>query len=107
MGKNCNRYFITSKSNTVFCENLFYEDKTCREIGNQLLQKKKENEEYVYGKYRKIYAKKAMAAKRNPDIPNYSDEYEAWKKKAKKFMNDIRDGRKTYEEFEQWLEINK
>lgn len=102
--KNCNRYFITSKSNTVFCENLFYEDKTCREIGNQLFQKKKENEDYVYGKYRKIYAKKAMAAKRNLDISNYADEYEAWKKKAKKFMNDIRDGKKTYEEFDKWLD---
>lgn len=101
--KNCNQYFITSKSNTVFCENVFTENKSCREIGNQLLQKKKENEDKVYGKYRKLYAKKAMAVRRNPDIKYYADEYESWKKKAKQFMNDIRDGRKTYEEFDKWL----
>lgn len=102
--KNCHRYFITSKTNTVFCENVIAENKTCRDIGNQIAQKKKENEEYVYGKYRKIYAKKAMNAKRNADIQKYQDEYDEWKTKAKKFMKDIRDGKRTYEEFDKWLD---
>lgn len=105
--KNCNRYFITSKSNTVFCENIFSDNKSCREIGNQLLQKKKEREESVYGKYRKMYAKKAMMVKRNPDINSYKIDYDKWKKEAKQFLTNIKNGTKTYEQFEKWLNKNK
>ena len=104
---NCNRYFITSKSNTVFCENIFSDNKTCREIGNQLFQKKKEKEESVYGTYRKMYSKKAMMVKRNPDIESYKIDYDKWKKESKHFLDNIKNGTKTYEQFEKWLEKNK
>lgn len=100
--KNCNRYFLTSKSNTVYCENIFSGTQTCRDIGNQLSQQKKQNNEPVYGKYRKIYAKKAMLLKRNPDIYSVED-FENWKKTAQKFRKDIKNGKKTYEDFDKWL----
>lgn len=105
--KNCHRYFLTSKSNTVYCENVYTGNKTCREIGNELTQKRKEEKEPVYGKYRSIYAKKAVNAKRNSDIQYYQDEYNAWKKTAQDFMEDIRNGKKTYDEFDEWLDENK
>ena len=63
---------------------------TCKEYGIKTSQKRKENEEPVYGKYRQIYAKKAMAVKRNPDIEYYKTNYEKWKKEAKEFINDIK-----------------
>ena len=105
--KNCKRYFITPKSNIVYCDREWEDGLTCKDIGNKLSQKRKQQEEYVYGKYRSIYAKKAMNAKRNPDLKKYIDEYEEWKAIAKQFRNDIKAGKKTYEEFEKWLDENK
>ena len=104
--KNCHRYFLTNKSNTYYCDNIYYQDRTCKDVGNQLSQKRKENKEPVYGKYRSIYANKATLLKRNPDIYSRED-YENWKSTAKQFMNDIKHGKKTYEEFDKWLDKNK
>ena len=41
--------------------------------------------------------------KRNPDIPKYEDDYENYKKKAKNFQNEIKKGKKTYQDFDKWL----
>lgn len=97
--KNCNKYFLTSKSNTVYCENIFSNNQTCREIGKQLTQKKKQEAETVYGKYRKLYARKAMLLKRNPDIYSHED-YDNWRKNAQDFLKDMKEDKKTYEEFD-------
>ena len=104
--KNCHRYFLTNKSNVYYCDNIYYQDKTCKDIGNQLSQKRKESDEPVYGKYRTIYSNKATLLKRNPDIYSRED-YEKWKSTARQFMNDIRHGKKTYDEFDKWLDKNK
>lgn len=105
--KNCNKYFLTKKKNVIFCDNIFEDNKTCKEIGNQNIQKNKEASEPTYGKYRKIYSQKAMLVKRNPDIKSYKEDYDKWKIEAKKFMQDIKNGNKTYEEFDKWLNKNK
>ena len=86
---------------------MFKGKQTCRDIGNQIAQRIKQENDKVYGKYRKIYAKKAMLVNRNPDIEVYKIDYENWKKEAKKFMDAIRSEEKTYKEFDEWLEINK
>ena len=104
--KNCGKYFITSKLNVFYCENIFKNKQTCRSIGINLSQKKKESEQPIYGKYRKIYAQKAMKIKRYPDIPEYKINYEKWKLEAKKFMKDIKNEIRTYEEFDKWLDEN-
>ncbi|MEE0127303.1 MAG: DUF6076 domain-containing protein [Clostridia bacterium] len=104
--KNCHRYFLTSKSNTFFCENIYYEGKKCREVGNQLQQKRKENENPVYKKYRNTFANKATLLKRNPDIYSKED-YENWKEAAQNFKKDIKKGIRTEEEFDKWLDKNK
>ena len=104
--KNCHRYFTTTKSNTYYCDNIYSQNKSCKDVGNQLSQKRKEIKEPAYGKYRSIYSKKATLLSRHPDI--YSREaYEQWKKEANQFMNDIRHGQKTYDEFDKWLDKNK
>ena len=86
---------------------LFKGKQTCRDIGNQIAQRIKQENDKVYGKYRKIYAKKAMLVKRNPDIEVYKNDYENWKTEAKKFMDAIRSEKKTYEDFDKWLDENK
>lgn len=102
----CGKYFFSDKNNTLYCNGKYAEDITCKEYGIKTSQKRKENEEPVYGKYRQIYAKKAMAVKRNPDIEYYKTNYEKWKKEAKQFINDIKAGKKTYDEFDEWLDKN-
>ena len=105
--KNCDKYFITDNPRINYCNNLFKGNQTCRDIGNQIAQRIKQENEIIYGKYRKIYAKKSMLVKRNPDIEVYKKDYEKWKKEAKEFMDAIRSEKKTYEEFDKWLEENK
>lgn len=103
----CGKYFFSDKNITLYCNGKYSEDITCKEYGIKTSQKRKENEEPVYGKYRQIYAKKAMAIKRNPDIEYYKTNYEKWKKEAKEFINDIKAGKKNYDEFDEWLDKNK
>lgn len=103
----CGKYFFSDKSNALYCNGKYSEDITCKEYGTKTSQKRKETEEPVYGKYRQIYAKKAMIVKRNPDIEYYKNNYEKWKKDAKQFINDIKNGKKTYDEFDKWLDKNK
>ena len=67
---------------------------------------KKEDDNPVYQKYRGIYAKKAMNAKRNSDIDSVQEQYEKWKKETSKFLDDIEKGTKTYEQFDKWLDKN-
>ena len=50
--------------------------------------------------------KKSMMVKRNPDIESYKTNYENWKKEAKEFLNCIKNGTKTYDEFDKWLDEN-
>lgn len=105
--KNCGKYFLTNKNNTVYCDNIFESNKTCKQVGSKLTQKKKEKDNPVYQKYRSIYAKKAMNARRNSDIDSIQKQYENWKKETSKFLADIEKGNKAYEEFDKWLNINK
>lgn len=102
----CGKYFFSDKNNTLYCNGKYAEDITCKEYGIKTSQKRKKNEEPIYGKYRQIYAKKVMAVKRNPDIEYYRTNYEKWKKEAKQFINDIKSGKKSYNEFDEWLDLN-
>jgi len=44
--------------------------------------------------------------RRNPDIKVYKKNYENWKKEDKEIMDAIRSEKKTYKEFDKWLEEN-
>lgn len=103
----CGRYFYTDKINTVYCNRIYEDGSTCKSLGSKLSQKMREKNDPIYGKYRSIYAKKAMNVKRNPDIASYKKRYEEWKKTAKQFIKDIQAGVKTYDEFNRWLDKNK
>lgn len=101
--RNCGRYFLTQKATVGYCNRIVDRDMTCKDIGIKEQQKRKGEKEPVYKKYRQIYAKKAMMVKRNPDIPSYKTNYEKWKKETKQFMQNIKKGTKTYNEFDNWL----
>ena len=106
--KNCEKYFFTSiDSPQLYCDNIFTGMQTCKDIGNQIAQMKKQKYDIVYGKYRGIYSKKAMLVKRNPDIKSYKIDYENWKKEAQEYRDKLKKELITNEEFEKWLDNNK
>lgn len=101
---NCGKYFITPKATVAYCDRIVENELTCRDVGIKEQQKRKGEKEPVYKKYRQMYAQKAMTIKRNPDLPSYKTKYEKWKKEAKQFIKDIKNGKKTYNEFDEWLD---
>lgn len=101
---NCEKYFITPKENVSYCDRIIKNDLTCKDIGNKEYQKRKQEKEPVYNKYRSILSKKCMRASRNSDLKSYVKDYEDFKKKAQKYLNDIKEGKTTLEEFEKWLD---
>lgn len=40
--KNCSKYSTANKSNKCYYNNIYYPKQTCKDIGNQLLPKRKE-----------------------------------------------------------------
>lgn len=54
----CGKYFFSDKNNTLYCNDKYAKGITCKEYGIKTLQKRKENEELIYSKYKKIYVKK-------------------------------------------------
>ena len=103
--KNCGNYFIpSSKKNTLYCDNIFENGKTCQEIGAMITYNEKLKKDEINSLYRKTLSAKKMLANRNPDISMYLEKYEKWKNEANKFKKDIKQGLKTEEEFKKWIE---
>ena len=106
--KNCRKYFIPeNRISSVYCNRIFENNKTCREVGAINAYNEKLKKDQVNLLYRRTLSAKKMLANRNPDIPIYLEKYEKWKKEANKFKQDIKNGTKTEEEFKQWIEETK
>ena len=101
---NCNKYFITPKLNIVYCDREWANNLTCKDVGSKLSQKRKEEKNTIYGRYRTIFSRKRMLMKRNYDITKYKDDYENYKDTAKKIQKEIKEGTKTYNDFNNWLD---
>ena len=106
--KNCRKYFIPeNRISSVYCNRIFENNKTCREVGAINAYNEKLKKDEVNLLYRRTLSAKKMLANRNPDIPIYLEKYEKWKKEANKFKQDVKNGTKTEEEFKQWIEETK
>lgn len=103
--KNCGKYFIPENRNSsIYCNRIFENNKTCKEVGANNAYNEKLKKDEVNSLYRKALSAKKMLANRNPDIPMYLEKYEKWKAEANQFKKDIKNGKKTEEEFKQWIE---
>ncbi len=108
--ENCGKYFIAyNRSDTLYCDRLSPQDntKTCKEYGTQKLwyEKLKKNESTKL--CRNIYMAKQMLVKRNPDIVEYQQSFEKFKKLSKQWKFDIKSGIKTEQDFIVWLKTVK
>ena len=106
--KNCNKYFIPYKrTDTYYCDRISPQDntKTCKQYGADKawwLRTKDEND--WYNLYRKIYQSFQVKAKRNPNNPQFKQNYDDFRAEANEWKKAVKEGTKTAEEFMYWLQ---
>lgn len=99
--KNCGKYFLTINSAVIYCDNVFEDNKTCREIGaNKVFSKNLERDE-AYNLYRKVYKKKQALAKSKGG--SFEIEYNLFKNQGKDKKNAYKLKEITKKEFMDWL----
>ena len=101
---NCGRYFITHKETVTYCDRIMEDKLTCKDIGNKEDQKRKQENDTTYDKYRKIGSRKQLRASRNPEINIYQKELEQYREIGKQMYKDVCDGKITHEEFAKWVD---
>lgn len=103
--KNCGKLFQPLRNDALYCDNISpqEETKTCKEYGAYQKWITNIKSDETTKLYRKIYMRKQMQAKRNPDIKMYVDDFENYKKQTKKWKENIKKEKKTNDEFLDWL----
>lgn len=102
--KNCNNYFISSNSKISYCDNIApNSNKTCKEIGSSSAFHSTIDNDELLKKYYKLYSKKIMLARRNPDIQEYVKDFDNYKKYGKNKVAAYKSKKISAEEFDIWL----
>lgn len=102
--KNCGKYFVPgSRSDELFCDNIFENNKTCKEIGYFKVKQKAIHENEVLRMYRNVYQKLLLRVRRNPDNVKYARDFESFKDDNIKKRNALERNRITEEEYLEWL----
>ena len=107
---NCSHYFVAlRRSDAIYCDRQspFRKNKTCKEDGPPRAFEKKAKMNTAAKLHRNLYAAKLMLVRRNPDIPYYKESFEHWKVEVKGWNTDLKAGRKSEEEYLQWLTSDK
>lgn len=99
--KNCGKYFLTTNSTVIYCDNVFEENKTCREIGASKVFTKNLEKDEAYNLYRKVYKKKQALAKSKGGT--FEIEYNLFKNQGKDKKNAYKLKEISKEEFIKWL----
>lgn len=101
--KNCSKYFIPqNKSNEKYCNNIFENEKTCKELSYQLKLNNNEAEKIYRNSYKTQNAKK----QRNYHIKNIESKFKNWSVMAKEQKRLCENGIITIDDFKRWLEDN-
>ena len=102
--KNCGKYFVPgSRSDELFCDNIFENNKTCKEIGYFKVKQKAIHENEVLRMYRNVYQKLLLRVRRNPDNVQYARDFEFFKDDNIKKRNALERNKITEEEYLEWL----
>ena len=99
--KNCGKYFLTTNSAVIYCDNVFADNKTCREIGASKVFTKNLEKDEAYNLYRKVYKKKQALAKSKGGT--FEIEYNLFKNQGKDKKNAYKLKEITKEEFMKWI----
>lgn len=101
---NCKKYFLTSKENVSYCDRVIAENQTCKDIGNKEYQKRKQENDDTYHKYRTLGARKQTRVSRNPEIDMYKEDLEQFREIGKQMYKDVCDGKISNAEFAKWVD---
>lgn len=99
--KNCSKYFLTTNSAVIYCDNIFEDNKTCKEIGASKVFTKNLEKDEAYNLYRKLYKKKQALAKSKGG--SFEIEYNRFKHQGKDKKNAYKLKEITKEEFIKWI----
>lgn len=106
--KNCSKYFIPDTNhNTKYCDFLFSQNKTCKEIGTNNNYFKKLEEDILLKKYRKKYQALAKQASTTNHNSKSNKMFEYYKKEGKKVRQNYINGIITAKEFKKWIDNTK
>lgn len=101
---NCKRYFITHKKTISYCDRNMGEYITCKDVGNKEYQKRKDENDEVYHKYRVLGTRKKTRVARNPEIELYKKDLKQYREIGKQMYKDARSGKISKEEFQKWVD---
>ncbi|MCL2859613.1 MAG: DUF6076 domain-containing protein [Oscillospiraceae bacterium] len=102
--QNCGKHFVTtSRTDEVYCNNVYKDGKTCKEIGFVSYKKKLLADDDVARLYRNTYQQKLLRVRRNPENQKYIDDLESFRNQYKKVREDIDSGKMSKKDFEKWL----
>ena len=99
--KNCGKYFITPNIAVIYCNNIFEDNKTCREIGASKVFIKNLEKDEAYNLYRKLYKKKQALSKSKGG--EFDNDYFQFKLHGKDKRDAYKLGEISKEEFLDWL----
>ena len=106
--QNCGMYFIPSfRLDEIYCDYPKENGKTCRGQGAILSYNKRLQEKNPYTEYRKLYQQKFGIVNKKKGDKKLKEEFETWKKQAKKQIFKWKHGELTDNEIYEWLEENK
>lgn len=105
--QHCGRYFIPNKLNEIYCDRIYSDGKTCRELG--ALETYKKNLESNQGllEYRRIYNKISNRIARNKDDKKMKDDFDKWKILAQIEVKKFKNGEITEQELIDWMSKNQ
>lgn len=102
----CGRYFLPKNSIVNYCDNIAPgSNRTCRELGRKYAFNKNNTSDPLIEKYYKIYYRKSSLAKRNPDIKEYVNGFNYYKKVGKKKLAEYKNQKISKDDFKKWIEI--
>lgn len=104
--KNCGKYFIPDfQYNSKYCNNIYSDNKTCREIAAQIQYKKKLEAKPVLKKCRTFY----QTLQKNASLygGKHIERYENFKKESKVMKKAYEEGNISIEKFSNWIDSKK
>jgi hypothetical protein len=97
---NCGKYFIpSSRSDEIYCDNIYKKGKTCKELG---YENKLEKDEALKV-YRTAYKTQNARMQRNKNVHDYKGRFfDPWNEAAKDKIEWVHAGKMTIEDYKLW-----
>ena len=105
--KNCGRYFIPENLRDIkYCNNIFKDNKTCKELGKQISYKKSLKSDKLLNMYRKMYLSLAGSVSHYGTVKAI-EKFENYKKEGAVMKKKYLDKGISGKDLRKWIENTK